>query len=149
MKPSVENFDRLEKLIEQVLREQPLRQAPPDLEARVFAGIERLAARPWWRKSFAYWPMAARVIFIVASAGFVKLGFDAVKWLMAPLNSAARAVELPHEVSWIETFIAAIATIGQHLPPLWIYGALGLLAVMYVALFGISAAAYRTLYATR
>ena len=34
-------------------------------------------------------------------------------------------------------------------PPLWLYGSIALVATLYTALFGLGAAAYRTLYVQR
>ena len=35
----------------------------------MLAELARRAALPWWRKSFAHWPMAARAAFVVLGAG--------------------------------------------------------------------------------
>ena len=51
-----------------MLRNLPDRKAPAGLEARVLAEISRRAALPWWRKSFAHWPVAVRLGFLILSA---------------------------------------------------------------------------------
>src|SRR4051794_7570835 len=61
---------RLEQLVCDVARTQPLRRAPASLEGRVLA---QLAPAPWWRRGFTNWPLAARAAFLVASIGFVRL----------------------------------------------------------------------------
>ncbi|MGH8188338.1 MAG: hypothetical protein ACREUC_17400 [Steroidobacteraceae bacterium] len=141
--------DGLEKLVDRALRAQPLVRAPRSLEGRVFAEIERRVALPWWRKSFSSWPIAARLAFLVASVGFVKLGLDAAIWLVMPFETTTSPFDLPPEMSWIQTVIAALAITFRSLPPTWLYGAIGLLAITYAALFGIGATVYRTVHAAR
>ena len=140
---------RLEKLVDRALRAQPLERAPRSLERRVFAEIERLAALPWWHKSFSSWPIAARVAFLVASVGFVKVALDVAIWLVFPFETTTSPIDLPPEMSWIQTVIAALAITFRSVPPTWLYGAIGLLAIAYAALFGVGATVYRTLHAAR
>jgi len=140
---------QLERLIDSVLRDQPLRQAPPTLERRVLAALERRAARPWWHSSFAHWPRAARAAFLLATAAFAAGALRATGWLLAPLDDAARGFELPPAIAWIHALYEAFGSILQHMPALWVYGALALIVTLYVALFGISATAYRALYVSR
>ena len=147
MKP--EHQDKLEKLVHRALRAQPLERAPRSLEGRVFAEIERRAALPWWRKSFSSWPIAARLAFLVASVGFVKLSLGAAFWLVSPFETSTSPLDLPPEMSWIQTVIAALSITLRSLPPTWLYGAIGLLAIAYAALVGIGATVYRTIHAAR
>lgn len=137
----------LEQLIGRILSEQPLRQAPRSLEMRVMAEIERRAELPWWRMSFAQWPQAARVAFLVASSVFVYAGLRVAMWVTEPIDSAARTVELPSAVTWIQTFITALLTVLESVPMTWIYGGLAALTLLYAVLFGVGTAAYRTIYA--
>ena len=148
MKPSPEEQLRLEQLIDRTLRGQPLRRAPATLEARVLAEIERRAAQPWWRKSFSYWPVAARIAFLLGSLAVIRTALRAYEWVTTPIESASLTSSLPPEVSWIHSLIAAIVSVVQHVPPVWVYGGLSIIAIMYAALFGLSATAYRTLYAS-
>jgi hypothetical protein len=141
--------DQLERLVKRALRDQPPRQAPLELEARVRAEIERRAVAPWWRKSFVYWPAPARALYLAASIGCVYLGFRAVMWLLASFNPAAFTFHLPPEVTWIHTVLAAIVMVVSDIPSLWIYGALAAIGALYATVFGIGATAYRTLYASR
>jgi hypothetical protein len=53
--------EQLEKLIHSNLRALPDRRAPRSLESRVHAAIETRAALPWWKQSFAQWPVAVLV----------------------------------------------------------------------------------------
>ena len=49
--------EKLERLVSQVLRDQPLRQAPASLEARVLGELATRARQPWWRRGVASWPV--------------------------------------------------------------------------------------------
>ena len=149
MNPNEQRDRRLERLIDKALRDQPLRRAPDSLEAKVMAEIARRAAAPWWQGSFAGWPVAARLLFLIASAGFAKLVLNATTLVVAPLDPGARSAALFADVAWIHSLFAAIGAAARALPSLWVYGALAVIAVLYLTLFGVSAAAYRTLYATR
>lgn len=143
--------ERLERLVGRALGEQPLRQAPEGFAARVSAAIASRAMLPWWRSAFAHWPLAARVAFPVVCLGLtaltstalVRLAAWAAQHLGGPLSpplAGARAT------------VHALATLGElaphiagSLPPGWLESVLGIAIVLYVALFGLSAVAYRTL----
>jgi hypothetical protein len=148
MKPTPE---QLERFIDKALRDQPLQRAPSDLESKVMAAISQreTAATPWWHNSFAHWPMAARVLFLVVSAVFVKLGLDAAAVVTGPIDPAARSAALFAELAWIHALFVSIGAVMRSLPSWWIYGGAAVLGALYLTLFGVSAAAYRTLYASR
>ncbi len=148
--------EELEKYIHQTLRALPARRAPVSLESRVRAAIEARAALPWWKQSFARWPMAARVAFVVASAGVAKLAIMAVVWAMAGFDTAQLASAFSTESGWLHTASSVVdgvssfcGVIYRSIPPLWLYGGLAFVAVMYAALLGLGTAAYRMLYAQR
>lgn len=147
--PNEAREQQLEHLIDKALRDQPLRRAPAGLEDKVMAAIARRAAAPWWQGSFSGWPVAARLLFLIASVGFAKLGLQATALVMGPLHPSARGAALFADVAWIPSLLTTIEAVFRDLPSLWIYGALGVLGVLYLTLFGVSAAAYRTLYASR
>jgi hypothetical protein len=136
---------QLERYIDKALRDQPLRRAPVDLESKVMAEIARRAAAPWWQGSFSGWPVAARLLFIVASAGFIALVLKASAMIIDPIKPGA----LLADVAWIPSLLMTIGTVFRDLPSLWVYGGVAILGVLYLTLFGVSAAAYRTLYAPR
>jgi hypothetical protein len=138
--------EKLERLVASALREQPLRDAPPALATRVLAEIARREQRTWWQTSFAHWPRPAQLVFVIVSLGFAAAGLKAAVWLTTPLNTAVRAMDLPAEVTWIQTLVAAIATAFASMPSLWVYLGIALLAGLYATLFSIGAAAYRTVY---
>ena len=156
MTPTPDPRDPLERFVHQSLREVPPRRAPRTLESRVLAELARRAALPWWRKSFVHWPLAARGLFIVASAGVVKVALLAGVWIMAGFDNAQFQEAFASQVGWMETGLALMRVVGdffqvmgRSIPSLWLYGGLAFLGTMYVALFGLGAAAYRTLYASR
>jgi hypothetical protein len=88
--------------------------------------------------------------------GFVKAGLDAAMWAMEVLRTGPFAATLDMPMDWIRTlsgvvtFVHGLWTLLVHnIPALWIYAGVCVLAAMYAMLFGLSAAAYRTLYASR
>jgi len=149
LNPNEQHEQRLERFIDKVLRDQPPRRAPADLESKVMAEIARRAAAPWWQSSFSGWPVAARLLFIIASAGFITLVLKASAIIMDPIDAGARSAALFADVAWIPSLFMTLGTVFRDLPSLWIYGAVAILGALYPTLFGVSAAAYRTLYAPR
>lgn len=148
--------EELEKYIHQTLRALPARRAPMSLESRVRAAIEARAALPWWKQSFARWPLAARVAFFVASAGVAKLAIMAVVWAMAGFDTAQFTSAFSTEFGWLQAASSVVDGLGnfcgvlyRSIPPMWLYGGLAFVAVMYAALLGLGTAAYRMLYAQR
>jgi hypothetical protein len=130
-----------------------LRTAPGTLERRVLAEIERRAAQPAWHQGFMHWPIAARLAFLLASVGIVKLALDAVMWLFTDTRSASVMNKLERPVSWAEStanLFSLTARLGEALlhaiPPLWLYAGIAIAVFLYAALFALGATAYRTLY---
>jgi hypothetical protein len=139
--------EELERLVTRALQDQPLRRAPDTLERRVLAQLESGAAVVRWRRGFAHWPLAARVVFLAASVGVVKLALSIAAWLSTPLASPAFSPDLPSQMAWLQTLLVAIASIARTVPSPWVHAGIAILAIMYAALFGIGASAYRTMRA--
>lgn len=146
----------LEKYIHQTLRALPARRAPLSLESRVRAALEARAALPWWKQSFACWPMAARVAFFIATAGVAKFVIMGVVWAMGGFDSAQFVNAFSTQFAWLQTASAVFDSVRnfcgvlyRSIPPLWLYGGLAFVGVMYAALLGLGTAAYRMLYAQR
>jgi hypothetical protein len=137
--------DELERQLTRTLRDQPLRRAPSTLERRVLAQIEAGAVTSSWRRGFAHWPIAARLVFLAASVGVVKLALMIAMWIASPLESPAVSADLPSQVAWLQTLLVAIGSVVRTVPSLWVHVGLAILALMYAALFGIGATAYRTM----
>jgi len=141
----------LERAVDQALKGLPLRRAPSTLESRVINELQRRAALPWWRVSFAHWPAAPRVAFVITCIALVAatiLGGVSAFVGVGSLNEMAALA-----LSWAHPFLAVLSSAGgvtallvHIIPPLWLYGGMALGIVLYVALFGLGAAAYRTLY---
>jgi len=144
--------DHLERLIGTAVRGLPPRRAPRTLESQVLAEIERRLAQPWWRMSYAHWPAPVRLLFLIACAALIALVVRASGWVISDVQSGALAGSLPNiapAATSVSATLAAASSVARIIPPLWIYCGLGLVAVMYTTLFGIGAAAYRTLYVNR
>lgn len=58
----------LERGVDGLLKNLPERKAPSSLEQRVLAELSRRARLPWWRRSCAEWPAAARGLLLGAGA---------------------------------------------------------------------------------
>jgi hypothetical protein len=69
--------------------------------------------------------------------------------LIDPINPGARSAALFADVAWIPSLFLTIGEVFRDLPSFWIYGGAAILGALYLTLFGVSAAAYRTLYAAR
>ncbi len=151
MSKHIDSEQKLERALTQALEGLPLRRAPATLEARVADELERRAALPWWRISFAHWPAAPRVAFIAVCVALVAatvLGGVVAFMGDRSFDEAAALV-----LSWVHPFLAVMSSAGgvamllvRIIPPLWLYGGMALGIMLYVALFGLGAAAYRTLY---
>jgi hypothetical protein len=138
-----EHDEMLERMLDQTLTALPLRPAPATLEARVLGELQRRAALPWWRRSFAHWPLPARAAFIALCA--VSIGLA--------LWGAAAAADVVLSLAWArEAGILLItganlaASLSHAALPAWLYGVIAVIALLYAFLFGLGAAVYRTLY---
>jgi hypothetical protein len=147
-----QDSEKLEAAIHRALRSIPDRQAPAGLEGRVLSELGRLSALPWWRRSFAYWPLAARAIFFVGSAVAAALVVGGLVRLGLPAGADALAAGVGERLAWVAMARDVAASIGAKvllvigaIPPLWLYGAAGAVALCYATLAVIGAAAYRAL----
>jgi hypothetical protein len=142
---------KLEQVLHRGLSGLPPRRAPSTLEARVTNELARRALLPWWRASFANWPVAARVMFIVVCA--VLVAATILGGVSAYLGDRSFDEASAVLLSWAHPFLTVVSSAGglvavlvHVIPPLWLYGTLGVGIFLYVTLFGLGAAAYRTLY---
>jgi hypothetical protein len=143
---------KLEARINRVLRSLPDRKAPSGLEARVLAELSRRAALPWWRKSYAHWPAAARAVFFVGSALAAALVISGLIMLVQSRGANELASSVATSFGWLflaRDSAASLYGMARMLlaaaPPLWLYGGLATVAACYAALAAIGAATYRTL----
>ncbi|MBI5382233.1 MAG: hypothetical protein HZA31_10070 [Opitutae bacterium] len=142
---------KLEQFIHQALRSVPPRPAPRSLETRVLAAIAARQALPWWRQSFARWPLPARAAFLALALALVaaiawlslagsELALPAIREMLAPLAHLRVALEAVADI---------FALLFRSIPTLWLYSAAATVAALYAALFGLGATAYRTLFVNR
>jgi len=148
MSKHIDSEQKLERALTQALEGLPLRRAPSTLELRVADELERRAALPWWRVSFTHWPAAPRVAFVAVCIALVAATILGGVFAFAGDRSFDQAAALV--LSWVQPFLAVMSSAGgvatllvRVIPPLWLYGGLALGIVLYVALFGLGAAAYR------
>ncbi len=147
----MDSEQKLERLMTQTLRGLPLRRAPGSLEARVLEKLQHRAALPWWRAGFAQWSTAPRAAFVVVCAALVAATILDGTSAVVGMESLNQAAALP--LSWMRPLLTLLSSAGgvaalivRVIPPLWLYGALAFGIVLYVALFGLGAAAYRMLF---
>jgi hypothetical protein len=144
--------DPLENVVHQALRSLPECVAAPSLEIRVLAEIARRQRLPWWRHSWAQWPLSVRGAFLVTglllsgaiifvSLIFIRTGPVA---FLGPLRFAPLAE--------VATLLRACGAVGRvlsvaghllsaHAPREIIFG----FCVLYACVLTLAAAAYRTL----
>ena len=143
--------EELERLVDRALHDLPVRRAPGTLESRVFAELDRRAALPWWRRSFAHWPLPARAAFLVICIAFIGLALIGAATAMDGLRYLNDSGAL--SLAWAREAVVLMASAGNLLtslwravPPAWAYAGLAVCAALYAVLFGLGAAVYRTLY---
>ncbi|MEO6004182.1 MAG: hypothetical protein ABIZ04_17365 [Opitutus sp.] len=148
--------DDLEKFIHQTLRSLPNRPAPRSLEARVLAAIDQRAALPWWKHSFARWPVAAKGAFLVLSAGLVKLALMFTVWAVGGFQGSEVVAAFVGQFTWVDAIVGAVRAMGdsvgivvRNIPAFWLYGIIAAVAAVYATLFSVGATAYRALYSHR
>lgn len=141
--------ERLERLTNELLRDQPPLQAPASLEARVFSQVAARRALPWWRKSFKHWPAAARLAFIAGSAGIVKLAFVIMNLWNVGASGKSLTESFAPEITVARVVPSVFTSLANTVPSTWLYVGIGVVAIAYFMFFGLGALAYRTLYAPR
>ena len=151
MKPS--NPEDLEKWVHQTLQSLPDRQAPRSLESSVWGAIEARQALPWWRQSFAHWPVAIRAVFLIFT-GTLAVSLMALFLNVGPVfDSVASRPEAQMFTALINNLGAKIHAgwdwLTGSIPLNWVYTAAALVGLLYVDLIGLGATAYRLLFFQR
>lgn len=141
----------LEQFIHTTLRSLPARRAPRTLEHRVLAAIEARQALPWWHQSFSHWPMGVKLGFLGLCAAVIGVVATVHPWASAPVSSVVneQMQALAPTRSVAEALGNSLLTSFRSIPSLYLYGAIGIVLSLYAALFGIGAAAYRSIFANR
>ena len=115
--------------------------------------IEQRAAIAWYHKSWNHWPAAVRAGFLAIATG-VSGAAVAAFYLLAHGDEAAElsrgAASKMHWLTGVGSVASSVSDflglVVRNTPPLWLYGGIAFVAMMYVTFFGLGAAAYRTLY---
>lgn len=139
----------LEQYIGKLLRAQPLRQAPASLTARIERQLALQGARPWWLQGFSAWPWLARIVFALVSAGLVALAYvttDRLSWISQALQQSSIAGGARASAQMFANLGHAVQLLGSMVPSAWLYGGAAVALFLYTALFGLGAAAFRTLF---
>jgi hypothetical protein len=135
--------NKLERRLDRTLRELPMRRAPATLETRVLGELHRRAALPWWRLSFTHWPLIARAVFVAICGVSIRLAFLGG----ATAAAGVRSLSWARQVGTLADSGGSLAALlARTAPPLWLYEGIAVCGVLYAILFGLGAAAYRTLY---
>jgi len=144
--------EKLERLVSQVLRDQPLRRAPASLETRVLSELAARARLPWWRRGIATWPASLRVPVIAICAVSVPTVWILSLWLATHLASATRS-RVAGPLAAIRGTGHAFASLGtiitdivQGIPREWLVGGFIATATLYAALFALVVVGYSLLF---
>jgi hypothetical protein len=144
--------EKLERLVSQVLRDQPLRQAPASLEARVLGELAARARQPWWRRGVASWPAGVRVPVIAGCAVCVPLVWVLSMWLVTHLVAETRS-RVAGPLATLQGTRHTLASLGalathiiQSIPREWLVGGMIATATLYATLFALVALGYSLLY---
>lgn len=147
------NDEKLERLVSQALRQQPLRRAPASLEARVLDEIAARARLPWWRRGIATWPAAVRIPVIAGCAICVPLVWILSVWLAERLVSVATHPGIARPIATARDTGRAIVSAGtltvhivHAIPQQWLLGGIIATATLYATLFALVAVGYSLLY---
>jgi len=146
--------ESLEKFVDHLCKEQPLRKAPSDLYQRVMREVQLRKALPWWRKSFLHWPLLMQVVFVLAALVTAKLALVCTDWISENWFASSTVVkESSSLLQGADAVVTVSNNISSHLthfiPTPWLYGAVAIVAVLYLVLFGVGVATYKTLYVAR
>jgi hypothetical protein len=148
--------EEIEKRIHQALLALPEIPAPPGLEERVLAELARRARLPWWRRSYAHWPVAVRAGFLALSGAAAAVLVAGLVWLGRGGNFSPGGLQFNLECQWLVVIRAVASSLGhaaaqpiRAVPPLWLCAGLAAVATCCAALAGMGAAACRALLPAR
>jgi len=139
----------LEQFVDRTLHGLPLRKAPEALMSHVLTAIEKGAAAAWWQRTFHNWPAVAKCVFLFVATGLATLAVYAFALVSLRFDFSSLRLDSTSAAALFKTLTTLQSSFIGSLPPLWIYGALAAVVVVYVTALAIGAIAYRTLYASR
>jgi len=134
----------LERSVARLLENQPLRRAPAELSERVWAQLERRAARPWWHAHFSEWPAAARAAFALVSLAAMTVALLATSRFPALLG-ADFSFDLSRGLAIWRALTIVAGSLAEGISAAWLHALIATIALLYVAFFGVGAATYRAL----
>jgi hypothetical protein len=144
--------EKLERLVSQVLRDQPPRRAPASLEARVLGELAARVRLPWWRRGIASWPAALRIPVIVGCAICVPVVWALSLWLGGHLLALATHPGIAGPIATLWGTGRAVASLGtitaqivRSIPREWLLGGIFATAALYAVLFALVAGGYSLL----
>ncbi len=135
--------DSLETWVDRSLRDLPDEPAPAALTSRVLDELARRAARPWWQRSPATWPLALRLSVTVLPL----LAAVLTSPLPVALTTLQRQLDLVRVVA--TALQHAAMALWQQVPALWLTVALGVFGFSVFASFGLGLIARRLLVPAR
>jgi hypothetical protein len=130
-----------EQSLHRLLRNLPDRPAPRTLQHRVLAELERRAAEPSWRRTYASWPAWLRGAFVLGAllaAALVAAGPTRVLG-----EIALRIDSLSFARTLVRGMEGSVRDMVAAIPAAWLYAAAAAVAISYAILGGLSAAVYR------
>ncbi len=140
----------LEQLIDRELRRLPDRAAPETLMPRVMRAIAARREAPWWRKSFAHWPLAARWAFLTGSCALSALMIYVMWGLSSGVTLSGLGAEIRPWVSGLPVIRSVFETLGSALLVLarsagtWVvWGAACVAALSYLTTIGLGTVCWR------
>ena len=145
--------EKLERLVGQVLRDQPLRRAPASLEARVLGELAARSRLPWWRRGIATWPVSVRIPVIAGCAVCVPLVWVLSVWLAERLVAVTTHPGVAEPIGNLLDAGHSIVALGaitahviQSIPREWLLGGILATGTLYAALFALLAVGYSLLW---
>jgi hypothetical protein len=139
--------DHAERRLHALLRALPDRAAPRSLAPQVLAEIRRLDARPWWRRSYSFWPPALRGAFLILCASAVGALAAGPTQLLGEL--ARHSESLASLQSLGASLSGSAQDVFHAIPAPWLYGAIGTVAACYAALAAVTALVYRMFFRSK
>lgn len=126
------------------------------LEARVLGEIARRQALPWWQQSYAFWPNAVKLSFLVIATGIAgALLLFSMQLLGVVSGESVRQIFEPFVGAVYTLRAGASAVIGLVTPSMpelsntVIFGGLAIVGGAYAVMLGLGATAYRVLWQHR
>jgi hypothetical protein len=146
----------LEELIHRELSKLPEQKAPETLVPRVIAQIQARARRHWWQRSWSHWPFGIQL----ASVPFLMMGMvGAMFGLSALWNFSLSRVEYGAVTPSFDGLAAgwgflgalgnAVLVFGRAAGQQWLWLALFVPLIMYLACVGLGTLCYRVAYSSR